>query len=225
MISYREDLKCWWPDYDRDPVATHNGIMKKVTDLELTVKVCRGLEVVIQAGGHAGFWPIGLSKHFRHVLTFEPDEALYPALLKNTETHLNIYPKHRALSDERGVATFFQCPTAGNGRINREFDGPSYQVQTLTLDGIFLERCDAIFLDIEGSEPKALRGARELIKRHRPILHLEELPRSKADIRAIMSEYGYRGLFRIHGDFIYVPEEDYRRARDVIAPMKLKPYA
>jgi hypothetical protein len=60
-------------------------------------------------------------------------------------------------------------------------------------------------LDIEGYEAEALVGAAQTIKRFRPILHLEVLPRSREAIEAKVAEFGYVKRHRIHSDEIFVP--------------------
>ena len=47
------------------------------------------------------------------------------------------------------------------------------RVRAETLDGLKLQRCDLIKLDVQGSELSALQGAFETIESNRPVLYVE----------------------------------------------------
>jgi FkbM family methyltransferase len=68
-----------------------------------------------------------------------------------------------------------------NGRIVREEEAVSDHlpwVRAVALDDLLRDvgHIDVVKLDIEGSEPRALEGMRDLISRHRPILLSEFSP-------------------------------------------------
>jgi hypothetical protein len=81
----------------------------------------------------------------------------------------------------------------------------TFPVHQVTIDSLDLRECDAIFLDVEGYEVSALRGASETIARTRPVLMVEILPRSAEAITAHMAQIDYVRCGRVHGDFIYAP--------------------
>jgi hypothetical protein len=74
-----------------------------------------------------------------------------------------------------------------------------------------LPACDLIQLDLEGYEVYALYGARETIRRHRPVL-IVEINKSagyegfgRDEIRRAIAELGYRVVGRFGSDEVFVP--------------------
>ena len=55
-------------------------------------------------------------------------------------------------------------------------------MQVLTLDTLGLERVDLIKLDVEGMEEEALEGAKETIKRCKPVMYIETVKSDKEKI-------------------------------------------
>ena len=105
--------------------------------------------------------------------------------------------------------------SAGSWRVD---DAGTVPVQQTTIDALKLGRCDAIYLDIEGAEPGALRGAERTIRTFRPVLHLEILPRARGEILSITEALGYGLVRHVHKDAIFVhgidtPPGDWRKAR------------
>lgn len=73
--------------------------------------------------------------------------------------------------------TMFCGANTSNGAVRGGDEGvlrdPRFvNVPSITLDQLFLdaERLDLIKIDIEGHEPKALRGAEKVIRKHRPVI-------------------------------------------------------
>ena len=52
-------------------------------------------------------------------------------------------------------------------------DGTAYFVKVVTIDTLDLPELDFLKIDAEGHEPAVLRGAKDTIERHRPVLCLE----------------------------------------------------
>lgn len=117
------------------------------------------------------------------VAAFEPFPPnvtlLYMNVKANHLSNVRIYPF--AAAETR--TAFVAYSVDGNAGL-REFSGkledmPSRDiVLSATLDETlsWLDRVDVIKIDVEGSEFRALTGAREIIRRHRPIIFSEFLP-------------------------------------------------
>jgi FkbM family methyltransferase len=142
---------------------------------------------VVQAGGCSGLWPLALSKYFARVYTFEPEPANFDCLLVNITGATNIVAVPCAVGATRRTVGMAR-PKAGAGLWHVEGDG---DVLMVPLDAVMGdETVDAIVLDVEGSEATALRGAKQLIAAHRPLLWFEFLRNTEA-IASVLAEYGY----------------------------------
>lgn len=114
-------------------------------------------------------------KHF----AFEPIPHLYAALSKKFGRQVRVF--NYALSDTKGTATFnlFVDKPALSGLQKRTDYGEqaveNFTVQTERLDDIIPRdiKIDLIKIDVEGAELIVLKGARELLKRDKPIVLFE----------------------------------------------------
>lgn len=135
--------------------------------------------VVVEAGAHRGTdtvdmalqWPGG------HIHAFEPVEPLYRTLRAAVRDHPNAQAWPYAVSDREGPATM--CVSSGNDQSSSlltpthkglppetRFEAEQ-QVETVTLDR-WAERenvdaVDFLWLDMQGSELAALKGAERLL--------------------------------------------------------------
>jgi FkbM family methyltransferase len=71
-------------------------------------------------------------------------------------------------------------------------------VKTITLDGLLhgRDRCDVIKIDVEGSEPRVVHGARSIIEKHRPLLLVEFLPRHCDNAASWIAELQTIGMLK-----------------------------
>ncbi len=203
VITYREDFKLFWPDYDHNPPKCFNKVRMQINAMDATIAASRGFDLCVQAGGHAGLWPDQLARVYGKVITFEPDPALFACMEKNLAGRENIEMHQAALGRNVADVMMMPHPSAGSWYISTEGRVP---VKQTTIDGLNLPACDAIILDIEGSEPEALAGASETIKRFRPILHLEILKRATDTIAKVVADIGYRFRTQVHSDHIFEPQ-------------------
>jgi FkbM family methyltransferase len=203
-FRYREDLEAWWPDYDHKPEKCKQFVDHGLPAIDVAVQRCRGAEVAVQAGGHAGFWPKRLREIFRKVYTFEPEPILYECMVRNTASSEpgagTVYFYPLGLGAEVGRARFKSHVSAGSWRVD---PAGEYEIELTTVDSLELPACDAIFLDIEGYEAKALIGARKTVARYKPVILCELLPRSAEAIEAWMHVNGYKQVARFGRDGIY----------------------
>jgi len=179
----------------------------------------------IQAGGAMGMYPLRLSYHFLKTYTFEP-------LIANLEClHANL--SQDKLGNEIVIAP---CPLWSEPGVKMKMTYSkdvknSYgahhvakkhhakvadeEVSTATIDEYALEEVDLIWLDIEGAEYYALKGACWTVSHNRPVVVVENrwLPQMRQfgvkqgdAVRWLCSAWGYKPWGTTHGDTILVPE-------------------
>jgi FkbM family methyltransferase len=170
MIARKDGL--WWPEEDH---AARPVILEAVTaDVPKFLAFVEGRSTIVQAGGNVGVYAIALARQFASVVTVEPDQDNYAALCRNVEAsgldgrilHLNA-----AFGEEPGFCAVDRMDPANCG-AHRLMDGD--QVQVITVDSLGLNACDAIWLDVEGFELPALKGAEATIDRFGPTIGIEE---------------------------------------------------
>lgn len=184
----------WWPDMDvRGRPAIVAGAVEAIP-LVLSLLPRRG--VCVQAGGNVGVYPVELAKHFGRVITFEPDADNFACLVENVKAE-NVTMHNAALGEVQGrcAVRVFERDNCGAHMMT---DGDA--VDVLTIDGLGLSECDLIWLDVEGQEAAALRGAAQTIERFRPLIVCEE-----KGLGEPVSLSGYNLIDRIGNDNIYRP--------------------
>jgi FkbM family methyltransferase len=143
--------------------------------LDTVMRLTRKRSVAVQAGGNLGLFPKRLAEEFKIVYTFEPDEKLF-ACLEHNAPEPNIIPIMAALGCEHGTVGTACGRRDNSGRPVHEgltYVTPEGSVPQMLVDDLELSACDLIYLDIEGYEFKALRGAEKTIERYKPTIAVE----------------------------------------------------
>lgn len=175
---------------------------------------------VVQAGGAFGMYPIRLADYFDNVVTFEPFEMNRRAMVANIQRmeHFNggplpIFVRDFALYDTNTMVRMrYPRPTdraRSNGAMQID-DSDTGEIPTTMLDLFDFEQLDLLWLDVEGSELRALLGAEETIKQHRPVVVIEErqFPNMKnysVTPRKWLEQRGYKFAGKTHADAVMVP--------------------
>ena len=168
----------WFPDEDQ---AFHTFHLKeRDRDIPFFLSMVKGRDRVIQAGGAMGLYPLALADHFQHVVTFEPDPGNWECLKANLYARDCLYritPIRAGLGERCGRGAM-EKPNPENMGANRVVpgDGPIqlYNIDTMVEFGPTWGKIDAIWLDIEGMELAALKGAERTIREHSPLVVCEE---------------------------------------------------
>ena len=205
-VSYREDFKLYWPDWDTKAVQNFEYIKQNLNTMDYAISKCQKLDLCIQAGGHAGMWPIRLANFFKSVYTFEPDPDLAECLLGNLmrlpAKDQRVLMSVNAIGESRYTTYLKRSGSSGTNRIN-PLDG--FPVNVVTIDSLDLDRCDAIFLDVEHYEFQALKGAENTIKKFRPVIQVEELKSSDNKVQLLLESWGYKKDKKFKNDRVYLP--------------------
>lgn len=202
--GYRIERGLLWPI---DDVGAAQVLFDQVGDLDVAYRYCRAFDVAVQAGGNCGIWPAAMGKKFGRVYTFEPDPVNFRCLAANAAAE-NIFKFNAALGDARGgVALELRPDNVGAHQVA----GPG-PIPVMRIDDLALDACDLIYLDIEGFELIALAGAIGTIRRHRPVVVVEDKGMSKrygTDAGAIekwlADAFEYKVAERVHRDVVLVP--------------------
>ena len=179
-------------------------------ETDLFQKLVRPGDYVIDAGAHVGVHTLTFARlvgSHGKVFAFEPQRLLHQALAANVALNslANVYTHHMALGAKRGSiwladnldysreANFGGVPLAA---IDRQADDerPRYRLPMMRLDDFYDQaRLDFLKLDVEGMEAEVLRGAEDVIRRHRPIIYAEHHGREKSrDLVEFLRGRGYR---------------------------------
>jgi len=186
---------------------------RDLPNLRAVIKLTPRHRVCLQAGGNLGIWPKALATAFESVFTCEPDADNYDKLRTNApEKNIHAYPY--ALGETSGAVGLSRVrrdgkPTSHEGCVHVDGAGT---VPMATIDEFELPVCDLIYLDVEGYELFALRGARATLARCRPVVaveinkHLRSYGLTELDVLTFMEAAGYRSGPRVGCDQVFLPE-------------------
>jgi FkbM family methyltransferase len=171
-----------------------HGRRREQATMQFFQQVLRPGDTVVEVGGHIGYLTMLFAQLVGaagRVVVFEPGGNNLPYLHQNVRELPGVEIVEQAVSDQDGIATFFEEQLTGQNNSlladyerfsqNRQlaFSNEAYQqrdVTTVRLD-TFLEqramRPDLVKIDIEGAEFLALQGAIKMVREGRPILLIE----------------------------------------------------
>lgn len=140
---------------------------------------------VVDVGGNNG----QIAVEFAHlvgdsgrVFSFEPQRIIFQQLCSNVFINGldNVWAYNIALGDKEGYTTietpdyFSQGPVNfGNTHVDLAGTPSSEKVAVVKLDSLGLQNVSIIKIDVQGYERKVLLGAKETIKKNRPIIYIE----------------------------------------------------
>lgn len=203
-IVHHKRSGLWFPECVTRADAEFDYMAKRVTDVDLAVRLCRKRHIAVQAGGNIGMWPLRLAKFFDIVHTFEAVPYYFEALQRNVQAQPKIRTHLGLLSDRAGRRVPFCEKPDGRSRVVSAEQANS-EYETTTIDDLNLSACDALFLDVEGHEIEALRGASTTIDRFRPVITVEIWPKNEEHYLKFFGDLRYMPAASIHADRIYVP--------------------
>jgi FkbM family methyltransferase len=164
--------------------------------------------VAIDIGANVGLWSRNLCKNFVTVLAFEPVAMFRECLVRNVAAD-NLQVKDFALGDQRTTATMVITEgNTGHTHINPNSIGHG-NTEVWRLDDLDLDVVDYIKMDCEGFEYRVIQGAKDTIRRCRPVLVVEQKPhemysKDYGQFAAIglLESWGMTQLDRVKDDWI-----------------------
>jgi len=211
--------------------------------IDVMLKFINADDVVIDAGANIGDMTIPLAKKAGSVIAFEPQEFLFYTMCGNIASNnlYNVRAHCKAVGDVSGKKLFCPSPLLKNEFGISFYDDPmqhyggvylteearfssDFQVETISIDDLNLDRCDFIKLDIEGDEFKALIGAKNTIEKFKPIMFIESMPWSMPNLAEAVRKLGYvyrtvRAKFYNPDNFFNNPIDELREKNNPELPM------
>lgn len=187
---------------------------RNLASLAAVLELVPRRRVAVQAGGNLGIFPKALSAVFTTVYTFEPSPDLFRLLMTNApepniikfQAALGDAPKLVGLSRERRDGK----PATHEGITHVAGAGV---FPTLPLDAFRFPVCDLLYLDVEGYELFTLWGAKDTIRRCRPVIAveinrgIEFVGHTGDDVRTCLENFGYTRRGGVQSDEFFVPTE------------------
>lgn len=163
--------------------------------------------VALDVGANIGSITIPMMKAVGptgRVFAFEPQSQIYRLLAANMALNHD-EPYSRAFNCAVGNMDGFvqlACPTYDKedfnnfGRVEVEIAKEGIPIKKL--DSLRFPACHFIKVDVEGWETEVLQGAEELIRKHRPILLVEnDRPQKGEELMKTIEAFGYRAYWAI----------------------------
>jgi FkbM family methyltransferase len=193
-------------------------------------------ETVLDIGANIGALTIPLSRIVgRHgkVVAFEAQHLMYYVLCGNVAINnlMNVDCWLMAVGEKRGSIDVPVVDTSSEGNfgslsLKQTYEGVIHtkSVPMVTVDSATLTSCNFIKIDVEGMEADVIKGATETIKKHKPVLCVED---DRSDNREVLHELikslGYRIIG--HRPLLFNPNNLNEVARNVFIDDEEKPFA
>jgi FkbM family methyltransferase len=153
-------------------------------ETQLILRQARVGDVVVDVGANIGYYTVLLADKVGKngkVYAFEPDKTNFEILGKNIkENNLkNVVVINAAVGSKEGKLKLRKSKeNFGDHKLygnDREFE----TVKIINLDKYFgNEKIDLLKIDTQGWEPEVIEGAKELIRKNKPVMFLEYSPAS-----------------------------------------------
>lgn len=162
--------------------------------IEAVLSHVRCWGVALDIGGHCGLWSMHLTKRFNFVHAFEPVAEHRECFVKNVEGAYELHPC--ALGDVAGKVRIEVPHTSSGGShlTNSAHAKPgsvTEEVPILRLDSIPIEgMVGLIKIDVEGFETAAIRGGEKTIRRHKPVMIVEQ--------KGMETSFGFKPQEAVH---------------------------
>jgi len=170
----------WFPDQDTHFVEMLDKNIRKGFEpvyqepvRHKSLRYVKQKSVALDIGANIGLWSRDLALHFAQVIAFEPVSDFRDCLIKNVANN-NIDIRPYALGPED--TTIDMVVTNGNtghSHVDNNTIGNG-SIDMHKLDSLEFDAVDYIKIDCEGYELSILQGAKQTIKKHRPVIVVEQ---------------------------------------------------
>ena len=162
----------------------------------------------IDVGANVGLWTKDMSEEFTSVWAIEPVEDFRQCLQKNIFNN-NVDIKPFALGAENTVIDMIITEeNTGHSHVDIDSLGKG-TIPMHRLDDLNIPPLDYIKIDCEGYELNVLKGAEQTIKKHKPIIVIEQKFHKDVghvddgEAVTLLRSFGARQLDKVRNDLIF----------------------
>lgn len=194
-----------------NPTPKANGF--QLEHLHEALKHVTRWRVALDIGAHVGFWTRTMAEKFETVHAFEPSPDCYSCLVDNVADKPNVITNCVAIGDRAGVCQVHDDPRRIGNTGSRYVISGAGKTPIVTVDRLNLSALDFMKIDVEGFELQVLMGARESIKKFRPVISMEVDKRfsqkrygiSHGAAEELVRALGYKEAAHMRPDKVFVP--------------------
>lgn len=149
----------------------------QLANLEAALAHVTEFGCAVDGGAHVGLWTRIMAQRFARVVAVEPADDTFECLQANVwgAGLANVNCVQAALGAKAGLVSMaIDAQNKARGNTGARHVRAGGKIPVVTIDSLALEQVGFIKLDIEGSEPDALRGAKDTIKRCHPVILFED---------------------------------------------------
>lgn len=168
-------------------------------EVELFRSIVESGDVVLDIGANIGAHTVPLAQMVGltgRVIAFEPQADQFHLLCANVAlNHLwNVQTQRMALGERAGSIPVPRLdPNSRNNFGGLSLGGAGDPVAVLALDSVPMPRLDFLKIDVEGMELSVLKGARNTIEQHSPVLYVEaDRPQQRGPLFDFLHKMEYR---------------------------------
>ncbi|GCL39554.1 FkbM family methyltransferase [Sphaerospermopsis reniformis] len=174
LLSEIENFRFWFNSSDREMGVVMALGYYEPFSVELIKKIVKPGMICVDAGAQTGFYTCLMASIGAEVHAFEPMEKSYDLLVKNIQEN-NFQERVKtykiACSDSNKPLS---GSIVSNMYVSTEINqGEKITIQAAAVDDILTSQVDIIKIDIEGHEPQALDGMKNIIINYKPIIFSE----------------------------------------------------
>jgi FkbM family methyltransferase len=150
-------------------------LFKFLNPIKLTLSTGIALDIGANLGNHSLYF----SQYFSKVYAFEPHPDTFYLLKFNAKWKNNIIPNNIGFGDVKGEFELIENNTNSGGAFIAESIDNTLKGTKITiekLDETTLDLTDLTFMkiDVEGFEKNVIKGGMQVIKKHQPLLVIEQ---------------------------------------------------
>ena len=165
--------------------------------------------VAVDIGANVGLWSRDLATKFARVIAIEPVVEFQECLKRNVPMeNIEVWPMALGTEDTT-IDMIITEGNTGHSHINKDTIG-SGKVEMKRLDSLWFDRIDYMKIDCEGYEMQILKGGKNTICTHQPILVVEQKLHTDTGITKetqygcvdLLKSWGAKELGRVRNDCI-----------------------